>query len=1307
MAYFNYRNLDPTEFEALAKDVMERLLGRRLFRYGQGKDGGIDLCDDIREKHIVVQCKRYHQGTFDNLYSILKREEKPKIDMLDPRPERYYVFTSLDLLPQQKQKILDLFQGYMEGESSIVDGIAINDFFRDEQNHDLISRNIKLFLSFPENYQYSPTDLSQIESNRLFDRLFDIFENDRKNHPSIRMMDPDPLLFPKGLPEILSDGRLATEEAEAPRAIRAMIIDSWKREDKKHILLIGGGGIGKTVAMLTLPEEGWFKKLGIPVIYIPLQRLDTYEGDLNRYIKEKIGSNNYERCIELANRTFNEHPDLLLLLDGFNEIPDNYKQKAEKYIREWMEKPGIQIITTSRLGFFLENRFLKYRLQPLPYDTVRTFLVTAGIAEEQLPGQNDRLWDVINVPLMLAMYTQIEKVIEIAKRSSASSILEWKEPDNSAHIIWNYLQMELYRCIEKEDSSYSAMQYAVAILVIAPYVCGQMSRQNKFYIKREDFQELIKEALNFYTIHQDLLDRQILKLRRKYDPYNNEDLFQKNIMEKYTRILIDNTALFQEQEIYKKGCKDEEDIDYSYSLMHQNFRDTLAAFFICSCISRTSDTKEKGILLDLVDHYVKEYMAEHLSDPELMSIWDRHRKEDPEDGKITFILMDLIGRQRNYDYRELDFSNLDLTKTNLHRLLSKRLDICPLPRNRNKFRSTKIDFDCFAPNGHTDGINSAVFSPDGRQLASGASDSTIRIWNLASGECRVLDEGHTESINSVVFSPDGRRLASGSNDSKVRIWDLESGQCHVLDGHSNSVRSVTFSPDGRQLASASDDKTVRIWTLENEECRVLVAQSDRISSVAFSPDGRWLASGSNDSKVRIWDLESGQCRILDGHSPWVSSVAFSPDGRQLASASSSQAVLIWDLETGECRILHGHSDSVTSVAFSSNGRLLACGVYNGTVSIWDLETGECRILHGHSSSVRSVAFNPDGRQLASGAADRTLRVWDLETGGYRVLDGHSDMVNSLAFCPDGRKIAGGAADRTIRIWDLESREYHVLEGHSSGVSSIAFSPNGRLLACCVYDGTVSIWDLESSECRVLNGHSGGHSIDFSPDGQQLASDADDYRTVRIWDLETGECRVFDGTSTMVNRVSFSPDGILLACSTYDSSKIRIWDLETGECHLLDSHSYWVSSVTFSPDGRLLACGVDDRTIRIWDLETGKCYVLKGHTDHVYRVTFSTNGSQLASGSYDKTVRIWDFERGECRVLEGHTSRVKSVTFSPDGRLLASGSDDGTVRIWNLEKFREVDKYVIITHINLSGANFELSVIDEKDKEVLRAAGARV
>jgi WD40 repeat protein len=118
-------------------------------------------------------------------------------------------------------------------------------------------------------------------------------------------------------------------------------------------------------------------------------------------------------------------------------------------------------------------------------------------------------------------------------------------------------------------------------------------------------------------------------------------------------------------------------------------------------------------------------------------------------------------------------------------------------------------------------------------------------------------------------------------------------------------------------------------------------------------------------------------------------------------------------------------------------------------------------------------------------------------------------------------------------------------------------------------------------------------------------------------------------------------------------------------------------------------------------------VFNGHTGRVWSVTYSPDGRQIASGSEGGTVWIWDLDSGESHVLEGHTGRIRSIAYSPDGKQIASGAYDRTVRIWDLKTYQEVQKYLIIPHINLSGANFELSFLTDEDRNKLKMAGAIV
>ncbi|AKV67221.1 serine/threonine-protein kinase [Microcystis panniformis] len=290
---------------------------------------------------------------------------------------------------------------------------------------------------------------------------------------------------------------------------------------------------------------------------------------------------------------------------------------------------------------------------------------------------------------------------------------------------------------------------------------------------------------------------------------------------------------------------------------------------------------------------------------------------------------------------------------------------------------------------------------------------------------RFLDKtltGHSNVVWSVAYSPDGRYLASGSWDKTIKIWEVATGkQLRTLTGHSDWVRSVVYSPDGRYLASGSWDKTIKIWEVATgKELRTLTGHSREVMSVVYSPDGRYLASGSDDDTLTIWEVATGkQLRTLTGHSLFVMSVVYSPDGRYLASGNDDKTIKIWEVATGkQLRTLTGHSDWVRSVVYSPDGRYLASGSWDKTIKIWEVATGkELRTLTGHSREVMSVVYSPDGRYLASGSDDNTIKIWEVATGKeLRTLTGHSDVVISVVYSPDGRYLASGSGDNTIKIW---------------------------------------------------------------------------------------------------------------------------------------------------------------------------------------------------------------------------------------------------------------------------------------------------
>ncbi|MGB7875218.1 MAG: WD40 repeat domain-containing protein [Anaerolineales bacterium] len=618
--------------------------------------------------------------------------------------------------------------------------------------------------------------------------------------------------------------------------------------------------------------------------------------------------------------------------------------------------------------------------------------------------------------------------------------------------------------------------------------------------------------------------------------------------------------------------------------------------------------------------------------------------------------------------------------------------------------------------GHEELVNALAFSSDGRWLATGSQDGTVRLWDVSklpqSVDPQILSE-HESEVIALAFSPDGRWLATGGADGTARLWDLQSAtpvdHPVVLSGHKGSIFTLAFSPDRHWLATGGADGTARLWNLDitnpDQDPLVFASQDGWVQILAFSPDGRLLATGGPQT-VWLWHLDdpdpASSPTILSGHDRLVRTLGFSPDGRWLASGSEDATARLWDLNSPDpvenSYELSGHSDWVNALAFSPDGRWLATGSGDNTARLWDMSTlGESInsiVLPGHTGPIRTLTFSPDGLWLVTGGQDHTVRLWDVNADAPavnpRVFRGHDNWVNALAFNPDGRWLATGSQDGDVRLWDQVYTDLNenplVLRGHEGGIRTLAFSQDNHWLATGGADATVRLWYVNAGNLAtdgfILRRHTGWiNTLTFSSDGRWLASAGGDQKAL-LWDLESSQLLEspieLSGHSGEILSMVFSPDGRWLATGGAEGIS-RLWDLNAPNPSAapieLRGHTDGITALAFSPDGHWLATGSADNTVRLWDLTSADIATnsieLTGHRDDILTLAFSPNGRWLATGSGDfaPAVLLWDLRSSNPadtpKELPGHTKAVSALAFSPDGHWLATGSWDSTARLWDL------------------------------------------
>ena len=284
--------------------------------------------------------------------------------------------------------------------------------------------------------------------------------------------------------------------------------------------------------------------------------------------------------------------------------------------------------------------------------------------------------------------------------------------------------------------------------------------------------------------------------------------------------------------------------------------------------------------------------------------------------------------------------------------------------------------------------------------------------------------GHTDAVWAIALAPDGKCVASGGMDHSVRLWDFISFQSlQSFEGHSEGVTAVAFQANGPVIASACLDGALRLWPISGgEDFRRLDGHRGRIFGLASAPGGHTLASCGEDGTIRLWDFETGtQLNRLQGHAGWVYAIAYAGD--RLLSAGADGTVRLWDANTGsEVQRLQGHSGAVRCLAVTPDGSLVASGGQDRAVIIWDVANArELRRLVGHRDWVRAVAWTPDGSRVVTGGDDETLCVWDAATGELlKRFEDTGGSVLCLAITPDGRFAFAGSDDANVRRWELST-----------------------------------------------------------------------------------------------------------------------------------------------------------------------------------------------------------------------------------------------------------------------------------------------
>jgi WD40 repeat protein len=423
-----------------------------------------------------------------------------------------------------------------------------------------------------------------------------------------------------------------------------------------------------------------------------------------------------------------------------------------------------------------------------------------------------------------------------------------------------------------------------------------------------------------------------------------------------------------------------------------------------------------------------------------------------------------------------------------------------------------------------------VFSSDGSQfLTADPHDGRIWLWDSTNGSLKGLLQDHMDEIGWATFSPNGKRLVAVDHDGAMaRLWDMESGLLvGRLEQSDEWISSISFSSDGTRL----------------------VTSGCAMRGGWFCDGGStWLWSGTDGTFVARLQTETG----------WLDAPSFNSDGTRLLQLSQDGTVWLWNGQDGALVARLGDLPGEPHLAqFSPDGSLIATAGEGGPVHLWKSEDGTfIRTLEGTTGEVLLIRFSPDGARLAT-----------VECTDWR---------------PPGDLYPGpNCISHTTRLWNgMDGTAIAVLSTTPNDIGTVRFSQNGTRLVAIEhalsidesngsfwYDtSTVRLWNgLDGTPIAVLTGHMDDPDLtSLSPDGTRVIT-FQDRDTAQLWDVADGTLiATIQGYAGDILLARFSPDGTRLAV-VERKNLVQLWNAVDGtHIQTLEGHRGQVWGINYDP-----------------------------------------------------------------------------------------------------------------------------------------------